>query len=118
MFSPEMMKFLINYQKDDFKPEQFKKFVHNNHYPLNDEYILILKDGVQYGPYIHYELGKYLIIYNGDGLLNGDYDCVDTNYTFPIKILEKSQSKIIYQVDISQKLGYLIKKMILFLLKV
>ena len=89
--------------KNDLKPKQFKKFVHDNHSPLNDEYILILKDGVQYGPYIHYELGKYLIIYNGDGLLNGDYDCVDTNYTFPIKILEKSQSKIIYQVDISQK---------------
>lgn len=25
MFSPEMMKFLINYQKDDFKPEKEKR---------------------------------------------------------------------------------------------
>ena len=25
MFSPEFMKYLINYQKDDFKPEETKK---------------------------------------------------------------------------------------------
>ena len=25
MFSPELMKFLINYQKDDFKPVESKK---------------------------------------------------------------------------------------------
>lgn len=25
MFSPEMMKFIINYQKDDFKPEKEKR---------------------------------------------------------------------------------------------
>lgn len=25
MFSPELMKYLINYQKEDFKPEETKK---------------------------------------------------------------------------------------------
>ncbi len=28
MFSQEFMKFLINYQKDDFKPENSKKEIH------------------------------------------------------------------------------------------
>lgn len=28
MFSPEFMKFLINYQKDEFTPEQTKKEVY------------------------------------------------------------------------------------------
>ncbi len=28
MFSPEFMKYLINYQKDDFKPEETKKEIH------------------------------------------------------------------------------------------
>lgn len=28
MFSPEFMRYLINYQKDDFKPEETKKEIH------------------------------------------------------------------------------------------
>ena len=30
MFSPEFMRYLINYQKDDFKPEETKKEIHFN----------------------------------------------------------------------------------------
>ena len=28
MYSPEFMKYLINYQKDDFKPEETKKEIY------------------------------------------------------------------------------------------
>ena len=39
-----------------------------------DEYISIEKGGIQYGPYFHYEQGKYLIIYNGENLLNAKFE--------------------------------------------
>ena len=42
-----------------------------------DEYISIEKGGIQYGPYFHYEQGKYLIIYNGENLLNAKFDVFD-----------------------------------------
>ena len=68
-----------------------------------DEYILLEPKGIQYGPYIHHELGKYLIIYYGEGLLNGDFDAIDTNLNFHLKIINKSQNKISYEINISQK---------------
>ena len=42
-----------------------------------DEYISIEKGGIQYGPYLHYEQGKYLIIYNGENLINAKFDVYD-----------------------------------------
>ncbi len=47
-----------------------------------DEFITIDEGGIQYGPYLYYEQGKYLIIYNGENLLNAKFDIHDMDYNF------------------------------------
>ena len=71
-----------------------------------DEFITIDEGGIQYGPYLHYEQGKYLIIYNGENLLNAKFDVFDNGLQkfFPITIINKSQTKVIYEVIISRNL--------------
>ena len=44
---------------------------------MYDEYIRVEKNGIQYGPYKHYEQGKYLIEYYGENLMNAKYDSID-----------------------------------------
>ena len=89
--------------KDNLRPNKQIKLWQNENGKADDEYILLEPKGIQYGPYIHYELGKYLIIYYGEGLLNGDFDAVDSKMNFPLKIINKSQNKISYEINISQK---------------
>ena len=71
-----------------------------------DEFITIDEGGIQYGPYLHYEQGKYLIIYNGENLLNAEFDVFDNRLqkVFPITIINESQTKVIYEVIISGNL--------------
>ena len=71
-----------------------------------DEYISIEKGGIQYGPYLHYEQGKYLIIYNGENLLNAKFDVHDhgLKVDFPFTIINESQIKVIYEVIINKNL--------------
>lgn len=71
-----------------------------------DEYIRLEKSGIRF-----YEKGKYLIIYIGDVLLNTDFDVYDLNNNnpssflkIPITIINKSQSKITYEVIIPKNL--------------
>ena len=73
---------------------------------IEDEYIVVGKDGVQYGPYKKYEQGKYLIIYHGEGLLSVRLDVYDhgLNKYFPFQIIDKSQSKVSYEFVLSQNL--------------
>ena len=67
---------------------------------ITNDYILIGKDSVQYGPYRFYEQGKYLIIYHGEGLLNGNFDNIAGELNFPITIIYKAQLKVAYEVNI------------------
>ena len=71
-----------------------------------DEYIRIEKGGVQFGPYRHYEQGKYLIIYHGDSLLNAELDVIDNGLEtkIPFIIISKSQTKIAYEIIIPSDL--------------
>ena len=71
-----------------------------------DEYIRIEKGGVQFGPYRHYEQGKYLIIYHGDSLLNAELDVIDYGLEtkIPFIIISKSQTKIAYEIIIPSDL--------------
>ncbi len=71
-----------------------------------DEYISIEKGGIQYGPYLYYEEGKYLIIYNGENLLNAEFDVFDNGLKifFPLTIKNKSETKVIYEVFIHKNL--------------
>ena len=94
---------LLNLElKDILKPNKQIKLWENNGL-IKDEFIILFNGSIQYGPYFFYEFGKYLVIYYGEGLLNGDFDCIDTEFNFPINILEKSETKCIYEVDISKK---------------
>ena len=72
-----------------------------------DEYIIIEKGGIQYGPYFNYEQGKYLIIYNGENLLNAKFDVFDNwlQLFFVFKMKNKSETKVIYEVFISKNLS-------------
>ena len=67
-----------------------------------DECIRLEKNQYQYGPYRHYEQGKYLIVYNGDSLLNGEFDVIDNQFKkpFPLTFIYKTQKKICYEVII------------------
>ena len=71
-----------------------------------DEYIRIEKGGIQFGPYRHYEQGKYLIIYHGDSLLNAELDVIDNGLEskIPFIIISKSQTKIAYEIIIPSDL--------------
>ena len=71
-----------------------------------DEYISIETGGIQYGPYLYYEEGKYLIIYNGENLLNAEFDVFDNGQTkyFPLTYINKSETKVIYEVFIPKNL--------------
>ena len=73
---------------------------------INDEFILVLQGGIQYGPYVRYELGKYLVIYYGENLLKAEFDVIDNHYTdkFNFKIINTSENKIYYEVDINREL--------------
>ena len=70
---------------------------------VNDEYMVLKKGDIQYGPYKHYEKGKYLIIYWGEGLLDAELDVIENTIQEPIsfKILNKSTNIISYEVIIS-----------------
>ena len=72
-----------------------------------DEYISIETGGIQYGPYLYYEEGKYLIIYNGENLLNAEFDVFDNGQTkyFPLTYINKSETKVIYEVFIPKNLS-------------
>ena len=67
-----------------------------------DDYISIEKDGLQYGPYKSYEQGKYLIVYNGDSLLNAYFDVIDNGIEDKISItfISKTQTKVVYEIII------------------
>ena len=71
-----------------------------------DEYIRFEKGGIQFGPYRHYEQGKYLIIYHGDSLLNAELDVIDNGLEtkIPFIIISKSQTKIAYEIIIPSDL--------------
>ena len=73
---------------------------------INDEFIIVSQEGIQFGPYIRYELGKYLVIYYGENLLKAEFDVIDNHYTdkFNFKIINKSENKICYEVDINREL--------------
>ena len=70
---------------------------------VNDDYMVLKKGDIQYGPYKHYEKGKYLIIYWGEGLLDAELDVIENTIQEPIsfKILNKSSNIISYEVIIS-----------------
>ena len=72
-----------------------------NESKITNNYILIGKNCCQYGPYRFYEQGKYLIIYHGEGLLNGEFDTIAGELKFPIIMIFKSQLKVVYEVNIS-----------------
>ena len=76
-----------------------------NESKITNDYILIGKDGWQYGPYRFYEQGKYLIIYHGEGLLNGEFDTIAGELKFPITIISKTQLKVVYEVNISSEIN-------------
>ena len=68
-----------------------------------DEYIRVEKNGIQYGPYKHYEQGKYLIEYYGENLMNAKYDSIDNgieNPILPVNFIIKSPKKVVYEVII------------------
>ena len=73
---------------------------------INDEYIILSNGGIQYGPYYKYELGKYLVIYNGENLLKAEFDVIDNHYKdkFKFKIINKSEKKVYYEVEINLEL--------------
>ena len=73
---------------------------------INNEFIIVSQEGIQYGPYIRYEFGKYLVIYYGENLLKVEFDVIDNHYTdkFNFKIINKSENKICYEVDINREL--------------
>ena len=73
----------------------------------NENCIKLKKDGLQYGPYRMYKPGKYLIIYNGSNLKNGNFDVYDYKRLFPsisLNIIKKEENKVIYRVDITEDL--------------
>ena len=83
---------------DDLKP---KDLCFSGPGKILDEYIRIEEGGIQYGPYRHYEQGKYLIIYHGDSLLNAELDVIDNGLNetnIPFTIINKSQKKISYEI--------------------
>ena len=89
---------------DDLKP---KDLCLSEPGKILDEYIRIEKDGIQFGPYRHYEQGKYLIIYHGDSLLNAKLDVIDNGLkeaNIPFTIINKSQNKISYEIIIPSEL--------------
>ena len=89
---------------DDLKP---KDLCLSEPGKILDEYIRIEKEGIQYGPYRHYEQGKYLIIYHGDSLLNAKLDVIDNGLkeaNIPFTIINKSQNKISYEIIIPSEL--------------
>ena len=67
-----------------------------------DDYIRLQKDQLQFGPYRHYEQGKYFIIYHGDSLLSGVYDVIDNQFKepFPLTFIYKTSKKVCYEVII------------------
>ena len=75
-----------------------------NESKITDDFILIGKNCWQFGPYRFYEQGKYLIIYHGEGLLNGELDTIAGELKFPITIISKTQLKVVYEVNISSEL--------------
>ena len=60
-----------------------------------DEYISIEKGGIQYVLYLHYDIGNYLIIYNGENLLNTKFDVFDNGlqFFFFLKLLKYLKQK-------------------------
>ena len=88
---------------DNLKP---KDLFLGGHGKILDEYIRIEKGGIQFGPYRHYEQGKYLIIYHGDSLLNAELDVIDNGLEtkIPFIIISKSQTKIAYEIIIPSDL--------------
>ena len=89
---------------DDLKPKDLCLYGPGK---ILDEYIRIEKDGAQYGPYRHYEQGKYLIIYHGDSLLNAELDAIDNGLkesNIPFTIINKTQNKISYEIIIPSNL--------------
>ena len=89
---------------DDLKP---KDLCLSEPGKILDEYIRIEKEGIQFGPYRHYEQGKYLIIYHGDSLLNAKLDVIDNGLkeaNIPFTIINKSQNKISYEIIIPSEL--------------
>ena len=87
---------------DDLKP----KDLCTSKGEILDDYIRVEEDGWQFGPYRHYDQGKYLIVYHGEGLLNGELDVIDNQFKspFPITIINKTQKKISYEVIIPSDL--------------
>ena len=80
--------------------------LYNCHSVNNNEYIILYNGSIQYGPYYKYELGKYLVIYNGENLLKAELDVIDNHYKdkFELKTINKSENKIYYEVDINLEL--------------
>ena len=84
---------------DILKPKDLNLYGNGKY---QDDYIRIDKGGFQSGPFRCYEQGKYLIIYNGDCLLNADFDVIDNGIKdkIPITFISKTQTKVIYEVII------------------
>ena len=90
----------LNTNKNDIRLWYNKDTIYDN------EWYLLKPGEIQYGPYRKYEQGKYLIIYYGNGLLKADFDVIDNHYNdgFNIKIINKSDNKIYYEVEINKEL--------------
>ena len=107
----ELLKNEIKYLKDNciFKTKietLYPKDLLTDGEKLND-YIRISKGKWQYGPYRHYEPGKYLIVYEGDGFLNGNFDVIDYGLKPPdisFSVIFKSQNFFRYEVIIPENL--------------
>jgi len=73
---------------------------------INDGFIIVSKGYSQFGPYMKYKLGKYLVVYYGKNLNKAKFDVIDNHYKdkFELKMINQSDNGIKYEVEINREL--------------